>query len=85
MELALGLQRRLGIRRRVRLEVVSQPIGPLTFGVIHPRVVLPELVAGGAGDELTLVLALELVHVRRGDSFVGLLQTLVRCVWWFHP
>ncbi|MEX2141376.1 MAG: M56 family metallopeptidase [Pirellulales bacterium] len=85
-ELALGLQRRLGIRRKVRIEVISQSIGPLTYGLIRPRIVLPAtVVSRRSGDELMLVLAHELVHVRRGDSFVGLLQMAVQCVWWFHP
>ena len=31
------------------------------------------------------VLAHELLHVRRGDLWVGLLQTMAQAVWWFHP
>ncbi len=31
------------------------------------------------------VLAHELIHIRRGDTAVGLLQVLAGIVWWFHP
>jgi beta-lactamase regulating signal transducer with metallopeptidase domain len=40
---------------------------------------------GPAYDSLLPILAHELLHVRRGDLWVGLLQTLAQAVWWFHP
>jgi beta-lactamase regulating signal transducer with metallopeptidase domain/predicted esterase len=81
-----ALSRRLGIRRAVRLWVTREPLGPLTFGWVRPTVVLPEaLAAHRSTDELEPLLAHELVHVRRGDAFVGLLQAAVQGLWWFHP
>ena len=40
---------------------------------------------GPAYSSLLPILAHELLHVRRGDLWVGLLQTLAQAVWWFHP
>ena len=34
---------------------------------------------------LAPILAHELLHIRRGDLWVGLLQTLAQAVWWCHP
>jgi beta-lactamase regulating signal transducer with metallopeptidase domain/tetratricopeptide (TPR) repeat protein len=34
---------------------------------------------------LAPILAHELVHVRRGDAYVGVLQMIVQVLWWFHP
>ena len=31
------------------------------------------------------ILAHELLHARRGDLWVGMLQTVAQAVWWFHP
>jgi beta-lactamase regulating signal transducer with metallopeptidase domain/tetratricopeptide (TPR) repeat protein len=31
------------------------------------------------------ILAHELIHVRRGDAYMGVLQMIVQAVWWFHP
>jgi beta-lactamase regulating signal transducer with metallopeptidase domain/predicted esterase len=85
-KLAAELTRRLGIRRAVRLCVTHEPLGPLTFGWVRPIIVLPEaLAAHRSSDELAPLVAHELVHVRRGDSLVGLLQAAVQCLWWFHP
>lgn len=40
---------------------------------------------GKAQQTLTPILAHELLHIRRGDLWVGLLQTLAQAVWWSHP
>lgn len=84
--LTVDLRRRLGIRWPVRLVVTRAVIGPLTFGWLRPTVVMPQaLVAVRSPDELEPLLAHELVHVRRGDAWVGLVQVVVQCLWWFHP
>jgi beta-lactamase regulating signal transducer with metallopeptidase domain/Tol biopolymer transport system component len=83
---ALAIARKLKIRTNFDLVVVDQPLGPLTFGIWCPTVVLPrDLVEVCTADELESLLAHELVHVRRRDSLVGLLQIIVQSVWWFHP
>ena len=38
-----------------------------------------------ADSSLLPILAHELLHVRRGDLWVGMLQTITQAVWWFHP
>lgn len=40
---------------------------------------------GHPTSPLAPILAHELLHVRRGDLWVGLLQTLAQAVWWCHP
>jgi hypothetical protein len=36
-------------------------------------------------SELEPILAHELIHVRRGDLWLGFLQLLASSLWWFHP
>jgi beta-lactamase regulating signal transducer with metallopeptidase domain len=80
------LARRLGVTRPVRLLVTESPLGPAAFGVLRPTVLLPAPLLRDLGpDQLDLVLAHELVHIRRGDVLTGHLQLLVRLLWWFHP
>jgi beta-lactamase regulating signal transducer with metallopeptidase domain len=84
--LVIRLSERLALRRKVRLVLVSEPMGPMTFGWLRPTIVVPQaLTAGRSPAELEPLVAHELVHVRRGDALVGLLQFLAQCVWWFHP
>lgn len=79
------LARRLGVRRPVRLAIVDGPIGPLTYGWLRPLLVVPAELASKPASELEPILAHELIHVRRGDAFVGLLQVVSQALWWFHP
>jgi beta-lactamase regulating signal transducer with metallopeptidase domain len=41
------LAKRLGLRRRVRVVVTSEPIGPAVFGLLRPVIVLPETLVAG--------------------------------------
>lgn len=61
-------------------------ISPMLSGVFRPRIVLSETVLNRLSpEELRLVLAHELVHWRRHDTWVGWLQLIVQCLYWFHP
>ena len=41
--------------------------------------------AGNPREQVELVFAHELVHIRRGDIVAGKLQLVAQLVWWFHP
>ena len=76
----------LKVRRRVRLLVTTSRVGPAVIGFLRPLIVLPELVVRGKRpQELEAILAHELIHVRRGDLWLGLLQVCAKAVWWFYP
>ena len=80
------LRKRLGVWRRVRLVVTREPMGPAVFGLLRPTIVLPEgMIGSRSPSELEPILAHELIHVRRGDLWIGLLQLSAGAVWWFYP
>ena len=82
----VDLSRRLRVKRRVRLIVTSKPIGPLAFGLFRPAILLPELLLDGIpAEQIDLVLAHELIHVRRGDVLANKLQLVAHLIWWFNP
>lgn len=84
--LLAGLTRRLRLPWRVRLVVTQCAVGPAVLGLLRPTVLLPQAVIDGkSADEIELILAHELIHVRRGDPWFALLRSLVLSVWWFHP
>jgi len=81
-----SLRQQFGIRRTVRLWITPSHVGPAVVGLWRPLVIVPAaLVHGKSPDELAPLLAHELVHIRRGDLWLGLLQTLAQSLWWFHP
>ncbi len=85
-ELLEQLRIRLGVRRRVRLIISQSRIGPAVLGFFRPTVLIPaRVMEGKSAADLEPILAHELIHVRRGDLWVGWLQVLVEAVWWFHP
>ena len=76
----------LGIQRKVKLVLTNEPAGPMVIGVAAPMIVIPKsLLDENSIAKLEPILVHELLHVRRGDTWVALLETFVRCVWWFHP
>ncbi len=86
MSVVADFVERLRIRGNVRVLISSELIGPLVYGILRPTVVLPEsLLRNASAEQVQLVLAHELIHVRRRDVFSGLLQTVARLLWWFYP
>ena len=80
------LSHQLRIRRRVRLIVTESLVGPAVVGFFRVTVLIPAVVADRLhGQSIRPILAHELLHIRRGDLWVGLLQTVAQALWWFHP
>ena len=76
----------LGIARDVAVAVCERLAAPVLVGVVRPLILLPATALGGWGpDQLEMVLLHELVHVRRWDNLVNLLQRLVESALFFHP
>jgi TonB family protein len=65
---------------------VSQSIPtPLAAGFFHRRIYITPGIAAGPRDALLAVLNHEAMHLRRGDAYVVLLQTLVQIVYALNP
>jgi beta-lactamase regulating signal transducer with metallopeptidase domain len=58
---------------------------PFTFGLLKPRVMLPEGWQRWSDARLAVVLDHERAHVARRDPLVQWLALLNRAVFWFHP
>ncbi|WP_298860789.1 M56 family metallopeptidase [uncultured Gimesia sp.] len=80
------LCKELKVKRRVRLLITKSRMGPAVMGLFRPTIILPEVITDARSlKELEPILAHELIHIRRGDLWVGLLQLLASVVWWFNP
>src|SRR5260221_2801157 len=76
---------RLGIGRRPRLGISPTADGPLLTGVWRPMVVLPTRIEEMFGDrELRIMMAHELMHLRRHDLAWNWLPTIVGWLFYFH-
>ncbi|HVE85929.1 MAG TPA: M56 family metallopeptidase, partial [Myxococcales bacterium] len=79
------LRRRMGIRRAVALLQADRATLPMTWGTLHPAVLLPAEAHAWTTDRLELVLLHELAHVRRLDALTQLVAQLACAIYWFHP
>jgi len=58
---------------------------PFTFGLLKPRILLPEGWDRWSATRLAVVLDHERAHMARRDPLVRYLALLNRAVFWFHP
>src|SRR5437899_3436641 len=80
------LQRRLGITWAVRFCESRLVAAPAMMGWLRPVVLLPmTAVTGLSEQQLNAVIAHELAHIRRLDSFVNLFQVLAETLLFYHP
>ena len=81
-----ALCRRFGVSRPVRLVRSALVQTPSLFGWIAPVIVLPaSVLVGLTPQQIELVIAHELGHVRRWDYAVNLVQVVVETVLFYHP
>jgi beta-lactamase regulating signal transducer with metallopeptidase domain len=80
------LRRQMNIPRFVDLRLSTRITNPLTAGVLRPWILLPvTALTGLSAEQLEVVLAHELAHIRRADYLWNLLQTIVETLFFFHP
>ena len=58
---------------------------PLTYGILHPVILLPEKLDRNDQVALKYVLTHEYVHIRRFDAITKILFAAVLCIHWFNP
>jgi len=77
---ALALKRAIALVESAAVEV------PTVIGWLRPVILLPaSTLSGLTPEQLEMVLAHELAHIRRHDFFVNLLQTVVETLMFYHP
>ena len=77
---------RFGIRRPLDLRISTRISSPLAMGVWRSVVLLPaSALTSLTPEQLEVVLAHELAHIRRADYLWNMLQTMIETLFFFHP
>jgi len=77
---------RFNFRHRVRALVSDRIDTPMLVGWLKPVILLPAaVVLGFPRQQIELILAHELGHLRRRDHLVNLVQTVIETVLFYHP
>ncbi len=74
-----SLQRKIEIRQLIGLST------PLTYGVLHPIILLPQNTNWEEKKRVEYVLFHEYTHIRRLDSVGKLISAVALCIHWFNP
>jgi beta-lactamase regulating signal transducer with metallopeptidase domain len=86
LALCRSLQRKLGLQRVVRFCESTRLDAPAVAGWLRPTILLPVTALTGLSDEqLSSIIAHELAHIKRFDSFVNLFQVVVETLLFYHP
>ena len=80
------LQRQLGLDRAIRYLECNWLQAPAVIGWFRPIILLPVCALTGLSEQqLRAVIAHELAHIQRLDTFVNLFQILVEALFFYHP
>ena len=83
---AARLSDALGLRRVVKLLESAAIEVPSVIGSLRPVILLPaSTLTGLTPEQIEMVLAHELAHIRRHDFLVNLLQAVVETLMFYHP
>lgn len=83
---AEGWRLRLGIRRSIRVLTSPAAVLPFTDGSLRPMIFIPEAILDLKKPAIIeSVLAHEMAHIARWDSFWRKLQHIIQGVYFFHP
>lgn len=83
---AARLSENLGLRRAVQLLESAAVEVPSVLGSLRPVILLPaSTLTGMTPQQIEMVLAHELAHIRRHDFAINLLQAFVETLMFYHP
>ena len=75
-----------GLRRRVPLLHTNLVHAPAVWGLLRPRVLIPDgMLTGLPREQVTWVLLHEFAHIARKDLWVAFAQRIIQIFFFFHP
>jgi bla regulator protein blaR1 len=86
IELKNLLVSRFAIPEEVTLKVSDKVSGIFTYGFIKPVIIWPTALLNNLSeDEVTMILAHELMHIKRQDFVMKVLLSFVNTILYYHP
>jgi len=87
LQLALErLKQQLGVQLAIRLMASTRVAVPLAVGWLRPVILIPvSVISRLPQDQLEMILAHELGHIRRFDYLFNVLQVILETLLFYHP
>ncbi|MCD7804023.1 MAG: M56 family metallopeptidase [Oscillospiraceae bacterium] len=73
------------LRRTVTVKLSDKTTTPLTYGIIHPVILLPAGMDLSDQKQLRYVLLHEYIHIRKLDNLLKGISSAAVCIHWFNP
>lgn len=73
------------LQRRIQILQSSCIKTPLTYGILHPVILIPKQTDWTDTNKLQYILQHEYVHIKRFDALTKILLITSLCVHWFNP
>lgn len=81
-----NLKAKMGIEKGILLKTSPVIDVPLMMGYFKPVVLLPiSLISGFSMNQIEIILAHELAHIKRNDYLINLLQSFLDVIYFYHP
>jgi beta-lactamase regulating signal transducer with metallopeptidase domain len=81
-----SLAHKMGITRLVRILETTRIQAPIVIGFIKPVILIPVgMMSGLSTAQLESIVIHELMHIRRADYLVNLLQSVLEGIYFFNP
>jgi beta-lactamase regulating signal transducer with metallopeptidase domain len=85
-DLLQQISRRLGISRMIELAESPSVNAPIIIGFIKPVILVPVgMLSGLSLSQIETVFIHELMHVRRQDYVINIIQSFVEAIYFFNP
>jgi beta-lactamase regulating signal transducer with metallopeptidase domain len=79
-------RQQLGVRRDIQIRLSTTVSSPAVCGLFKPVILMPKVILDKMSQgNLRAVLIHELAHIKRGDLWVNLAQTILQVIYFYNP
>ncbi len=76
----------IDLKKQIPLKISPDATSPVVCGLLRPAILLPQnLISSLSPGQLKAIFFHELAHIKRGDLWVNLLQTLLQITYFYNP
>lgn len=86
LQLVSKCKKDMGIKSKILIISDKNSSSPAIFGFINPRLILPKEVCDKVNyDELRYIILHEMAHLKRKDTIIGFIISILQILHWFNP
>jgi beta-lactamase regulating signal transducer with metallopeptidase domain len=79
-------RKQMGVHRPIFLRLSRVAVSPSVYGLFRPTILIPQnLLRRLKREDLRSILLHELAHIKRGDLWISLIQTILQIVYFYNP